>query len=66
VTQRGRSSWGLAVAPHHDPLHLSRQYDTSYNLLFADILLITIPPLLLFLFFQRQIVAGLTAGSVKG
>jgi raffinose/stachyose/melibiose transport system permease protein len=54
------------VAPHHDPPHLSRQYDASYNLLFADILLITIPPLLLFLFFQRQIVAGLTAGSVKG
>jgi raffinose/stachyose/melibiose transport system permease protein len=42
------------------------QYNTSYNLLFADILLITIPPLLAFLFFQRQIVAGLTAGSVKG
>jgi raffinose/stachyose/melibiose transport system permease protein len=42
------------------------QYDTSYNLLFADIVLITIPPLLLFLFFQRHIVAGLTAGSVKG
>jgi raffinose/stachyose/melibiose transport system permease protein len=41
------------------------QYNTSYNLLFADILLITIPPLLLFLFFQRQIVAGMTAGSVK-
>jgi raffinose/stachyose/melibiose transport system permease protein len=41
-------------------------YDTSYNLLFADIVLITIPPLLLFLFFQRHIVAGLTAGSVKG
>jgi len=42
------------------------QYNTSYNLLFADILLITIPPLLLFLFFQRQIVAGMTSGSVKG
>jgi raffinose/stachyose/melibiose transport system permease protein len=42
------------------------QYNTSYNLLFADILLITIPPLLMFLFFQRQIVAGMTAGSVKG
>ena len=42
------------------------QYNTSYNLLFADILLITIPPLLLFLFFQRQIVSGITAGSVKG
>ena len=42
------------------------QFDTSYNLLFMDILLITIPPLIMFLFFNRQIVAGLTAGAVKG
>jgi len=39
---------------------------SSYNLLFTDILLITIPMLLLFLFFNRQIVAGLTSGAVKG
>ena len=42
------------------------QFNTSYNLLFMNILLITIPPLIIFLFFQRQIVAGLTAGAVKG
>jgi len=42
------------------------QFNTSYNLLFMNILLITIPPLVIFLFFQRQIVAGLTAGAVKG
>jgi len=42
------------------------QFDTSYNLLFMNILLITIPPLIIFLFFNRQIVAGLTAGAVKG
>ncbi len=42
------------------------QFDTSYNLLFMDILLVTIPPLIMFLFFNRQIVAGLTAGAVKG
>ena len=42
------------------------QYLTSYNLLFANILLITIPPLIMYLFFQRQIVAGMTAGAVKG
>jgi len=41
-------------------------YDTSYNLLFMNILLITIPPLIIFLFFNRQIVAGLTSGAVKG
>jgi raffinose/stachyose/melibiose transport system permease protein len=37
-----------------------------YNLLFMDILLITIPPLVMFIFFNRQIVAGLTSGAVKG
>jgi raffinose/stachyose/melibiose transport system permease protein len=42
------------------------QYVTQYNLLFMNILLITIPPLILFLFFNRRIVAGMTAGSVKG
>lgn len=38
----------------------------SYNLLFADVLLITIPPLIMYILFQRQIVAGMTSGAVKG
>ena len=42
------------------------QFNTQYNLLFMDILLITIPPLILFIFFNRQIVAGMTSGAVKG
>jgi raffinose/stachyose/melibiose transport system permease protein len=42
------------------------QFNTSYNLLFMDVLLITIPPLIMYLFFNRQIVAGLTSGAVKG
>jgi raffinose/stachyose/melibiose transport system permease protein len=42
------------------------QFNTAYNLLFMNILLITIPPLVMFLFFNRQIVEGLTAGAVKG
>ncbi len=42
------------------------QFNTQWNLLFTDVLLITIPPLILFIFFQRQIVSGTTAGSVKG
>ena len=42
------------------------QFTTSYNLLFMDILLVTIPPLVMYLFFNRQIVAGMTAGAVKG
>ena len=42
------------------------QFSTSYNLLFTNILLITIPPLIMYIFFQRQIVAGMTSGAVKG
>lgn len=41
-------------------------YNTSWNLLFANVLLITIPPFILFLIFSKKIVAGMTAGSVKG
>jgi raffinose/stachyose/melibiose transport system permease protein len=46
--------------------NFSSQFTSQYNLLFMDILLITIPPLIMFLFFNRQIVAGMTAGGVKG
>jgi raffinose/stachyose/melibiose transport system permease protein len=42
------------------------QYTTQYNLLFTDILLITLPPLILFISFNRKIVSGMTAGAVKG
>ena len=42
------------------------QFNTQWNLLFTDVLLITIPPLIMFIFFQRQIVSGMTAGAVKG
>lgn len=41
-------------------------FSTSYNLLFMNILLITLPPLVMFLFFNRQIVQGMTAGAIKG
>ena len=41
-------------------------FNTSYNLLFMNILLITIPPLIMFLFFNGKIVEGMTAGAVKG
>ncbi|MES2915473.1 MAG: carbohydrate ABC transporter permease [Pseudomonadota bacterium] len=42
------------------------QFQSQYNLLFMNILLVTIPPLLVFIFFNRQIVAGMTTGGVKG
>jgi raffinose/stachyose/melibiose transport system substrate-binding protein len=39
---------------------------TSFNLLFANILVITIPMLIMYIVFNRQIVAGMTSGAVKG
>lgn len=46
--------------------NFSSQFLTQYNLLFMNILLITIPMLILFLIFNKRIVAGMTAGAVKG
>lgn len=42
------------------------QFRTQWNLLFADVIIITIPPLIMYIFFQRQIIAGMTAGAIKG
>ena len=42
------------------------QFNSQWNLLFADVIVVTIPPLIMFIFFQRQLVSGLTAGAVKG
>lgn len=46
--------------------HFMSQFNTSWNLLFADVVLISLPPLILFIFFNKKIVAGMTAGAVKG
>src|SRR3954453_4423769 len=47
-------------------LSFQSQFTTQYNLLFASILLVAIPPLIMFIFFNRKIVEGMAAGSVKG
>ena len=31
-----------------------------------NVLLITVPPLILYIFFNKQMVAGMTSGAVKG
>lgn len=41
-------------------------YSNRWNLVFADVVIICIPMLVLFLLFNRQIVAGMTGGAVKG
>ena len=47
-------------------LNFQSQFLTRYDLLFATILLVAIPPLIMFIFFNRKIVEGMAAGSVKG
>lgn len=42
------------------------QFSNQFNLLFADVMVITVLPFVMFLFFQQQIVEGMTAGAVKG
>jgi len=42
------------------------QFATEWHLLFANVVLITLPPLILFIFFNKKIVSGMTAGAVKG
>jgi len=46
--------------------NFTSQFLSRWNLLFTDILLITIPPLFLFIFFNKKIVSGMVAGAVKG
>jgi raffinose/stachyose/melibiose transport system permease protein len=42
------------------------QFSSQWNLLFADVLVITILPLIMFMFFQRRLVSGMTTGAIKG
>ncbi len=42
------------------------RYATQWNLLFSNVLLISLPPLVAFIVFNKRIVAGVVAGAVKG
>ncbi|BBH22142.1 sugar ABC transporter permease [Paenibacillus baekrokdamisoli] len=42
------------------------QHSSDWNLVFADIVMVSLPVILLYLFMQKYIVSGLTAGAVKG
>jgi raffinose/stachyose/melibiose transport system permease protein len=43
-----------------------QQYDSLWNLYFAALMITTLPVILVFLLMQRQFIAGLTAGAIKG
>ena len=46
-------------------LTFSTRYSTDYQMLFAALTVITIPMIIIYIAFNRQIVAGLTEGSLK-
>jgi len=46
-------------------LLLSGRFTTDYGLLSAAVIILTFPVIVLFLFFQRNFVAGLASGAVK-
>lgn len=41
------------------------RWSTQWNLVFVDVVLISIPPLILFIFLNKRIIAGMIAGSLK-
>jgi ABC-type glycerol-3-phosphate transport system permease component len=47
-------------------LAITAQYRTNYGMLFAGLVLVTLPILAVYLLLQRQIVKGVAAGALKG
>jgi len=47
-------------------LVMQQQYETDWGALFAGLVIVMLPTLIVYLFFQRQITEGLTAGAIKG
>ena len=47
-------------------LSITAQYRSNYGMLFAGIVLVTLPILAVYLLLQRQIVKGVATGALKG
>ena len=62
VLLRSYSNWTL-------PIGIARfqgQYDTNWGTLMAGAVMITVPVVIIFWLLQKHLVAGMTAGAVKG
>jgi ABC-type glycerol-3-phosphate transport system permease component len=47
-------------------LSITSQYRSDYGMLFAGLLIVTLPILVVFVALQKHLVKGVTAGAVKG
>jgi len=62
LTQENTRTLPIAIAD----LAQKQHYQTDQGALFAGIVIVIVPTLIGYVFFQRRITAGLTAGAVKG
>lgn len=56
------SKWTVTVSVYN----YVGKYGTNWNLVFADVVVVILPILLLYFFLQKYIVDGMTAGAIKG
>lgn len=47
-------------------LAITAQYRSDYGMLFAGLVLVTLPILLVYVFLQKHLIKGVTAGALKG
>lgn len=62
ILNRSPGSWTLPLFQYN----FKTQYTFQYNLAFASYLMAMIPVIIAYVFAQKYIIAGLTAGSLKG
>lgn len=59
---RQRETWAINRLLNE----ISSQYGTDYGLMAASVTLVIVPVLIVYMFLQKSIIKGLTAGAVKG
>ncbi|MBS5913654.1 ABC transporter permease subunit [Paenibacillus macerans] len=61
ILNKSETFWTLPLFQYN----FKSQYSFNYNLAFASFVMTVIPIMLVYVFFQKQIIAGLTGGAVK-
>ena len=55
------SKWTLPLSVYN----FYGQFSRSWNLVCADVVLVSLPVILVYIFAQKWVIAGMTAGAVK-
>jgi len=46
--------------------NFTNRFSSSWNLLFADAVLITVPPVIAYIFLNKRVISGIATGAIKG